>query len=155
MSNTTGIEPRSGRELLRATEPFTHDSRGLSWWHLGSALALVTGAVALAVQLPWWPARLLVSALAGLLMVRCFVLYHDYMHGSILQGSKVAMILFHTIGLLLLAPRAPGAGVTTTTTPMSANCATQASGPSRCCPPRCGVRRRRCSARTTAWVGTR
>ena len=37
---------------------------------------------------PW--ARAPLSVLAGLLTVRCFILYHDHMHGSLLRGSKLA-----------------------------------------------------------------
>jgi omega-6 fatty acid desaturase (delta-12 desaturase) len=44
------------------------------------------------------------SVLTALLMVRTFVLYHDYMHGSILRDSKLAAIAFHFYGILALTP---------------------------------------------------
>ena len=37
-------------------------------------------------------------------MVRTFILYHDYMHGSLLSESRFAQVVFHTIGALMLAP---------------------------------------------------
>ena len=95
---------REGRELLRATLPFARDSRARSWWDLGSTLLLLAGALLVAGASAPWPLRALGSALAGLLMVRTFVLYHDFMHGAVLQGSRLASVLFHALGILLLAP---------------------------------------------------
>jgi len=48
--------------------------------------------------------RLLASVLGGLVMVRCFILYHDYIHGAILRRSRVAKIVMYACGGILLAP---------------------------------------------------
>lgn len=53
---------------------------------------------------PWWPVRLLASALGALLLVRAFVLYHDFMHGAILPGSKFARAVFYVYAALNLTP---------------------------------------------------
>lgn len=42
--------------------------------------------------------------LGALLLVRTFILYHDFMHGSILPGSKPARAVFYTYGALNLTP---------------------------------------------------
>ncbi|AZC39762.1 fatty acid desaturase family protein [Pseudomonas chlororaphis] len=95
---------RYGKELIRQTLPFTVENRRLSWWHFYSTL-LVIGLFGAAVAMPlWWPLRLTCSVLLGLSLVRMFVLYHDYMHGAILKGSRFAEVFFKTFGLLLMAP---------------------------------------------------
>jgi omega-6 fatty acid desaturase (delta-12 desaturase) len=95
---------RKGRQLLLATVPFAKDSPMRSWWDLGSTLLLLAGALLAAGVAPWWPGRALASVLAGLLMVRVFVLYHDYMHEAVLRGSRLAQVVFHALGVLLLTP---------------------------------------------------
>jgi omega-6 fatty acid desaturase (delta-12 desaturase) len=51
-----------------------------------------------------WPLRLLVGILAALVHVRLFVIYHDYQHGNILQGSRVAAFFFRLYGFASLTP---------------------------------------------------
>ena len=53
---------------------------------------------------PWWPVRLLASVLGALLLVRTFILYHDFMHGAILPGSKFARAVFYVYAALNLTP---------------------------------------------------
>ncbi|WP_347901908.1 fatty acid desaturase [Pseudomonas purpurea] len=93
-----------GRDLIRQTLPFTVENRRLSWWHFYSTL-LVIGLFGAAAASPlWWPLRACFGVLLGLSLVRLFVLYHDYMHGAILQNSRFAAGFFKTFGLLLMAP---------------------------------------------------
>jgi omega-6 fatty acid desaturase (delta-12 desaturase) len=40
----------------------------------------------------------------GLLLVRAFILYHDFMHGAILRKSRVGQFLYHLYGLVVLTP---------------------------------------------------
>src|SRR5690606_21584567 len=49
--------------------------------------------------------RLAASILTSLFYVRLFVIYHDYQHLAILQGSKVASGIMQAIGVYLLAPQ--------------------------------------------------
>jgi omega-6 fatty acid desaturase (delta-12 desaturase) len=55
------------------------------------------------MELPWF-VRLAASIVAGLVNIRLFVIYHDYSHGAILQGSPVARVFFWAYGLLTIAP---------------------------------------------------
>jgi omega-6 fatty acid desaturase (delta-12 desaturase) len=48
--------------------------------------------------------RTLLSILGGLLLVRAFILYHDFMHGAILRKSRVAKLLFYLYGMAVLTP---------------------------------------------------
>lgn len=95
---------RADRELQLATRPFAQQSSARSWLHVGSTFGLLAAALAVAAVAPWWPLRLLASILGALLLVRAFILYHDFMHGSILPGSKPARAVFYTYGALNLTP---------------------------------------------------
>ncbi|HLU47337.1 MAG TPA: fatty acid desaturase, partial [Planctomycetota bacterium] len=95
---------RDGRELVRQTKPFTVERRAESWWHLLSTLTIFVAAFAIALSpLPWIP-RLIAGIIAGLVHIRVFILYHDFEHGAILEGSRVAKLLLRAYGLLALAP---------------------------------------------------
>ncbi|HEV2330347.1 MAG TPA: fatty acid desaturase [Verrucomicrobiae bacterium] len=52
------------------------------------------------------PLRIICSGLAGLLMVRLFVIYHDHQHHAILAKSRVAAILMRLLGIGMLCPSA-------------------------------------------------
>ncbi|HEX5789059.1 MAG TPA: fatty acid desaturase [Woeseiaceae bacterium] len=95
---------RSGRRLIEATRPFALESATRSWWHVGSTFVMLVGTLAGAALAPAWPMRLLLSVLAALLIVRAFITYHDYLHGSILTRSRPAWMLFRLYSILLLTP---------------------------------------------------
>lgn len=95
---------RSGRELFEATRPFAVESPVRSWVYVGSTFTMLVVVLTAAALVPWWPVRLALSLLGGLLAVRAFILFHDFQHGSLLRGSRAARILFHLFGLLALTP---------------------------------------------------
>src|ERR1700691_1743354 len=88
------------------TKAYAHDSSWKSWWCILSTAFLV--AVALTGTFPFLPVplRILFSVLAGLLMVRLFVIYHDQQHRAILPKSRVAAILMRLLGICLICPNA-------------------------------------------------
>jgi omega-6 fatty acid desaturase (delta-12 desaturase) len=65
---------------------------------------MLFGSLAAAGLTPVLPFRLVFSCLAAMLMVRTFIAYHDYMHGSILRGSRFAWILFRIYSAVSLTP---------------------------------------------------
>ncbi|MDB6137100.1 MAG: fatty acid desaturase [Verrucomicrobiaceae bacterium] len=95
---------KTGRELILATKPYAHDSRGRSWWYVLSTTLLVV----LALAGTHWnfnlPAKLLCSVLSGLLLLRLFVIYHDHQHHAILDRSWVAERFMRVFGILSLSP---------------------------------------------------
>ena len=95
---------REGKELMRATRPFAKEDRAKSWWALGSTLTLLAGLLVVAGLLVPWPVRGIASVLAGLVAVRGFIIYHDFMHGALLKGSKVAKAIMSVYGVLVLTP---------------------------------------------------
>lgn len=96
--------PREGRELHLATKPFTIESRKKSWRYALTTLGLLVLVLWAAGFVAWWPVQLCLSILGGLLIVRAFVIYHDFMHGSILKDSRLAMAIFYSYGLVILTP---------------------------------------------------
>jgi omega-6 fatty acid desaturase (delta-12 desaturase) len=95
---------RIDRELHLATRPFAGQSSARSWWYAGSTFGLLACALTAAAVVPWWPVRLVASLAGALLLVRVFILYHDFMHGSILPGSKIARALFYAYAAVNLTP---------------------------------------------------
>jgi omega-6 fatty acid desaturase (delta-12 desaturase) len=96
--------PREGQALIDATKPFTKESTARSWWYTVQTFALLAATIAFGFSSAHWAIRLAVAVLAGLLTVRAFILYHDYQHGAILRGSKLARWIFRVYGTLVLTP---------------------------------------------------
>ncbi|CAN5233894.1 fatty acid desaturase [soil metagenome] len=94
----------SQKNLILSTRPFVQENRAKSWWVTLSTLALMLGALAGTFWNVNVYAKILCSLLSGLLIVRMFVIYHDFEHRAILHGSPVASILMTVFGLYVLAP---------------------------------------------------
>ena len=95
---------RSSKDLVLATRPYAQEQRWRSWWHLWSTVAILSGLSALArTELPWL-VRVPIGIVAGLVLVRMFILYHDQQHGAILARSRVAAFVMQCFGLLFLNP---------------------------------------------------
>lgn len=98
------IVERADRELQLATRPFVRQSVARSWWYVASTFTLLLAALAGAMLAPWWPVRLVASVLGTLMLVRTFILYHDFMHGAILPGSRMARAIFYGYAAVNLTP---------------------------------------------------
>lgn len=93
-----------GKELILATKDFAKEDRKKSW--------LLTISTALLLMVSFFCAlypfhlgiRLFASLIAGLLLVRMFIIYHDYLHHTILKGSSFARAIFTLFGLYTLNP---------------------------------------------------
>ena len=93
-----------GKDLILATKPFAKEIKSRSW-----ILTLVTlGCLLLAYSgiafLPLLILKVVSSLLAGLLLVRMFVIYHDHQHHTILTRSVPAQVIMKTFGVFILAP---------------------------------------------------
>lgn len=93
-----------GKELILATKPFAKEIRSKSWWYTLTTLGLSALALAGTVFIPWLGIRILCSVVAGLLLVRMFVIYHDHQHHTILHKSALADIIMTIFGIYMLAP---------------------------------------------------
>jgi omega-6 fatty acid desaturase (delta-12 desaturase) len=96
---------RSEQEIIKASNHFAREDVALSWFHLVSTLGMLLGCQVLAAQssLPWW-SRFGFSAVAGLLTIRAFIVYHDFKHGAILRGSKLGKFILDGFGIYILTP---------------------------------------------------
>ncbi|MCS6857011.1 MAG: fatty acid desaturase [Sandaracinaceae bacterium] len=95
---------RGPKELLEATKPFQQEDRKRSWWHVVETFGAYFTLLAICALAPWWWVRLFASIVLGLVIVRAFILYHDFMHLSILRGSTLAKWIFYAFGLYVLTP---------------------------------------------------
>jgi omega-6 fatty acid desaturase (delta-12 desaturase) len=95
---------RKETELVRATKPFAREIRLRSWWHLLSTLAVLFGLLGATCLDIHWLFRVPFSIVAGFVLVRLFIIYHDYQHGTILRRSPVAAVIMRFYGLITLSP---------------------------------------------------
>ena len=92
------------KKLLIASRTFAVEKRALSWWHLISTLlALVGCASAVVLGTMIW-VRLLGCLMTGLIIVRLFILYHDFQHNAIFKDSKIAKWILNSYGCMMLTP---------------------------------------------------
>lgn len=93
------------KQLILATKPFAKEVRWKSWWHLFTTGVLLGGAY-FGIFWPTSPLWLKIvgGVIAGLLIARMFIIYHDHQHKAILQNSKFADGVMTLWGLFVLAP---------------------------------------------------
>lgn len=94
----------TGKQLIIATRSFAQEDRFRSWGHVFSTILLIAGTFTTGLLISFWPVKLILGVLLGLLLVRMFVIYHDFLHRTILQGSLLANMVFYPFGLYILAP---------------------------------------------------
>lgn len=95
---------RTGKELLIASKAYAEENRLVSWWHCSTTFILcLIFVVAASAPLPMYVC-FPCSIIAGLMMVRLFILYHDYLHGAILRDSLIAKALMYFYGMLVMSP---------------------------------------------------
>lgn len=95
---------RFGKDLILATKPFAIDNTARSWWYFLSTAILLCLALAATFLDLHFGSRAACGALAGLLMLRLFVIYHDQQHHAILPKSKIAEVLMQIFGIFSLSP---------------------------------------------------
>lgn len=96
---------RKGKELILATKAFVGEDRRKSWWYMLSTLFLLIATMLTALLAPWFWLQLAAGLLQGLIIVRFFVIYHDYLHHTILQKSPLANAIMTAFGIYILAPK--------------------------------------------------
>jgi acyl-lipid omega-6 desaturase (Delta-12 desaturase) len=95
---------RTGKELILATRQYATDSTARSWWCILSTALLLAGATAATLWSFHLAGRIVCSLLAGLLLLRLFVIYHDQQHQAILPHSRLADGLMKFFGILSISP---------------------------------------------------
>lgn len=95
---------RPGSALISATRRFASDDTLRSWWCVLSLAVILLAAFAGTLWNFNLPAKVACSILAGFLMMRFFVIYHDQQHCAILSRSNAAEVLMKVFGILALTP---------------------------------------------------
>lgn len=103
--DVVGQPTRQGKELILATKAFVKEDRKKSWWSMLSTLALLLGTMTVAFTAPWLGVKIAAGILQALVIVRFFVIYHDYLHHTILQKSAFANAIMTVFGIYILAPK--------------------------------------------------
>ena len=86
-----------GKNLILATKPFAKEIRTKSWFHTISTLSILIITLVSTLIIPVIALKLVCSIIAGLLLIRMFIIYHDHQHHTILTKSGVAEVMPHAI----------------------------------------------------------
>jgi len=92
------------RSLIALVRPFAKESIAKSWFHVASTLAIMVGLFSLTLVGPIW-FRVAIGLLAGLTVIRTFILYHDHLHGALLKNSWLMKSLMAVFSVLVMTPR--------------------------------------------------
>lgn len=95
---------KTGKDLILATKPYASDATARSWWYFLSTALLLVAAYAGTFYNFHFLGKLVCGVLAGLLLLRLFVIYHDQQHHAILPKSHSAEWLMRAFGILSLSP---------------------------------------------------
>lgn len=90
--------------LLNKTRPYAQELPFVSYWTVSSTFGLLSIAIALSILANSIWLKLLLALPIGLLVMRCFILFHDYQHKAILSRSIWAPYFFGFFGLLVFTP---------------------------------------------------
>ncbi len=101
---TRPSEPLSRRELVLESRKFAVEDVKKSWYHTISTLILLLLSFAASYYAFHWSLKAGFSVITGLLMIKFFVIYHDYQHEAILKNSKLGKLIMTIFGIFILAP---------------------------------------------------
>lgn len=92
-------------DLRAPLRPFIEESKAWTWWSVLSTTALLVLGVSWTVVLTWWPLRLVACLFTALLLVRMFILFHDFCHGAIMRKSALGRRYMHFFGMVTMTPQ--------------------------------------------------
>ena len=92
------------KELILETKLFAKEIRWKSWYYTISSFFLLIGFLLGTFFIPAIIGRVICSLFSALLLARCFIIFHDYQHHSILYRSFLANIIFTTFGVYMITP---------------------------------------------------
>ena len=92
------------RRIHSAAKVYARENRVQSWFHLWIVILCVGCSYFIIFLSSNVLISFTMSILLSLLLVRFFVIYHDYVHKTILRNSFIATAIFTFFGLYILAP---------------------------------------------------
>ncbi len=97
---------RTGKELILSSKEFAKENRSRSWIETWMTLSLLIICLTITfISELHISIRLFSGLLTSFFYIRMFVIYHDYQHHAILQGSKLASIVMQAFGIFMLTPQ--------------------------------------------------
>jgi omega-6 fatty acid desaturase (delta-12 desaturase) len=93
-----------GKELILSTKEYARENTRNSWAQTLSTLALLMIAISGTLFAPLLVLRIACSIVSGLLVIRFFIIFHDFQHHTILAKNKAADVLMTVFGLYILTP---------------------------------------------------
>lgn len=90
--------------LISKTREFEGENHRKSMKLMLSALSIMIGLYLCSLLIPFLLIKIISSILHGLLIVRLFGMYHDYVHGAILRKGKLGGLILKAFGLYALTP---------------------------------------------------
>jgi omega-6 fatty acid desaturase (delta-12 desaturase) len=93
------------KQLILATKTYAKEDRSRSWKELTITLSLLVVLFLFTLWVPFVLAKIAGSILFALMMVRTFIIYHDYLHHTMLNKSGLANVLMTLFGIYILAPK--------------------------------------------------
>ncbi len=93
------------KDLILSTRSYAKEDVFKSWLFSLSTLSFLIAAQVGTIWNYNLAAKIFCSILSGFLIVRMFVIYHDYSHRAILDKSPLAKIIMAIFGLYILAPQ--------------------------------------------------
>ena len=97
-------ERRAGAALVRASKPFAEENVATTWRLFATTLLAYFATLAVTLLAPYWPVQLAASVAAGLVIVRIFIFYHDYLHGAVFRDSPLGGASMYAVGWLMMVP---------------------------------------------------
>ncbi|HLZ87044.1 MAG TPA: fatty acid desaturase [Puia sp.] len=94
----------SGKELILSTKEYASEDIRASWAHTVSTLGLLFLAHTGTLYMPTLIGKAACSVFAGLIIIRSFIIYHDFQHHAILYRSRTANVVMTVFGWYILAP---------------------------------------------------
>lgn len=92
------------KTLLQQTIPFAKEYIVRSTYEVLISFSLLLGCITAALLTANGLIKALLIIPSGLVVVRCFILFHDYQHKAILRKSSWAKYLFDAFGVLIFTP---------------------------------------------------
>ncbi|TDX00323.1 fatty acid desaturase family protein [Dinghuibacter silviterrae] len=93
-----------GKELILSTKKYALEDPRSSWIQTVSTLLLLLAAQWSSLLAPLLILRVAGSVATGLLIIRFFIIFHDYQHHTILHNSRAAKVVMTFFGLYILTP---------------------------------------------------
>ena len=100
-------ERRAGAALIRQTKPYSEEKVGTTWRLMIITLLVWAASLSVALFAPYWPVQLIAGVVTGLVIVRMFIFFHDWLHGAIFRegwSARLGAIIMNFVGWYVLSP---------------------------------------------------